>query len=69
MTTRFSGFQVTLADEVREDDAEHIINAIRMLKGVRDVRPFEAATFSPEVTRCRIEMAEKVMALGRELLK
>lgn len=69
MTTRFSGFQVTLADDVREDDAAAAINAIRMIKGVRDVRPFEAACFSPEVIRMRVEIAEKLNGFVRDLLK
>lgn len=69
MTMRFSGFLVTLADDVREDDAEHIINAMRMIKGVRDVRPFTAAVSSPEVTRCRIEMSERLMKWALEIRK
>lgn len=33
MTDRHAGYIVTLAADIREDDAEHIINAIRMVKG------------------------------------
>lgn len=39
MTDRHTGYIVTLEREIREDDAEHIINAMRMLKGVVDVQP------------------------------
>lgn len=39
MTDRHAGYVVTLNEDIREDDAEAIINAIRMVKGVIDVRP------------------------------
>ena len=39
MTDRHSGYVVVLANDVREDDAEPIMAAIRMIKGVVDVRP------------------------------
>lgn len=39
MTDRHAGYVVTLAKDIREDDAEHIINAMRMIKGVADVSP------------------------------
>lgn len=39
MTDRHAGYVVTLNEDIREDDAEAIINAIRMVKGVINVRP------------------------------
>lgn len=42
MTDRHAGYIVTLADDVREDDAEHVINALRMIKGVLNVSPVPA---------------------------
>jgi len=39
MTDRHVGYVVTLDREVREDDAEAIITAIRMIKGVIGVEP------------------------------
>jgi len=42
MTTRFSGFIVTLAKDTREDDAECIITAMRLIKGVISVKPIES---------------------------
>lgn len=39
MTDRHAGYVVTLSEDIREDDAETIINAIRMVKGVINVRP------------------------------
>lgn len=68
MTTRFSGFQVTLKADVREDDAEAIINAIRMIKGVADVRPIET-TYGPEILRQRLEIVEKLEQFTQDLLK
>lgn len=39
MTDRHSGYLVVLDHDIREDDAEHIIHAIRMVKGVLNVQP------------------------------
>lgn len=39
MTDRHAGYVITLANDIREDDAEHIINALRMIKGVINVQP------------------------------
>ena len=37
MTDRIKGYIVTLEQDIREDDAEHITNAIRMISGVLSV--------------------------------
>jgi hypothetical protein len=42
MTDRFAGVIVTFDRDIRDDDAEPLINAIRMLKGVIAVSPIEA---------------------------
>jgi hypothetical protein len=42
VTTRHAGYVVTPADDIRDDDAEHIINALKMIKGVVSVLPVEA---------------------------
>ena len=39
MTDRHAGYIVTLENDIREDDAEYIINALLMVKGVISVRP------------------------------
>ena len=54
MTDRHSGYIVILGADQREDDAEAVINAIRMVKGVLSVEPVVAG----------IDMAE-VIALAR----
>lgn len=39
MTDRYKGCTVVFDHEIREDDAEHLLNAIRMIKGVKAVEP------------------------------
>lgn len=39
MTDRLAGFIVTLEKDIREDDAQATINAIRCLRGVLSVKP------------------------------
>ena len=62
MTDRHAGYIVTLDHDIREDDAETIINAIRALKFV--------ATVEPVVSDFRLQMARNdrdaawVSALG-----
>lgn len=43
MTTRHSGYQIILSDDIREDDAEALIGALYMIKGVSKVVPMEAS--------------------------
>ncbi len=42
MTDRHSGYVVTLAKDIREDDAEAVITALKMIKGVVSVKPVVA---------------------------
>ena len=42
MTDRHAGYIVTLEDDVREDDAESILTALRMVRGVINVQPIIA---------------------------
>lgn len=43
MTDRHAGYLVVLAEDVREDDAEPVLNALRMVRGVAAVTPVEAS--------------------------
>lgn len=52
MTNRLDGFVIVLAQEIRDDDAQNIINAITMIKGVREVMPIES-TFEGHVAARR----------------
>lgn len=54
MTDSFKGLTVTFGRDIREDDVEHIINAIKMIKGVIDVIP-SVATGEDIMNRIRIE--------------
>jgi hypothetical protein len=58
MTERYRGFTVGLAKDIRDDDAEVIISAIKMIKGVLDVRPI-STDGSEIVTEMRIKNALK----------
>lgn len=62
MTDRHAGYVVTLAEDVREDDAEAIITALRMTKGVASVRPI-VSDFALQIAedRARREMRAKVV--------
>lgn len=44
MTDRHSGYIVTLDADIREDDAEAIIAALRMVKHVASVQPVTLGT-------------------------
>lgn len=63
MTDRYNSFTVVLDKEIREDDAEHIMNAIRCLKGVIDVSGNVADYASHAAyTKARYDIAEKIWA-------
>ncbi len=62
MTTRLKGLTVAFDHDVREDDAEAIISAIRMLRGVLDVAPVEASSDDWVVQqRVRHELGSKLL--------
>ena len=67
MTDRHGGYVVTLVEDIRADDAEAVINALRMLKGVLSVEPIiggSADGFIQE-QRVRAEFREKLFELIR----
>jgi hypothetical protein len=59
MTDRHAGYIVALAEDIREDDAQFIITAISMIKGVLEVQPVVAGPMD-SITRLRVR---------REILK
>ena len=65
MTDRINGFAVVLEKDLREDDAEALIQAVLQLRGVQTVIPNVA---QPDFagTRARQQLAEKMLALIRE---
>jgi hypothetical protein len=54
MTDRVKGYVVTLDGTYREDDAEAILNAIRMVKGVRRVEPVPSRGVDDAIVRSRV---------------
>lgn len=54
MTDRHSAYIVVLNSDIREDDAEHIINALRMVKGVASVEPV-IADYNQHIARVRVD--------------
>lgn len=46
MTDRIHSFQIVLEKNIRDDDSEGIINAIRHIRGVADVIPLIADSVS-----------------------
>ena len=61
MTDRFHSLTVVLDVNVRDDDAESIINAIRMVKHVQSVTPHVAdPTSHMAEERARRELGDKL---------
>ncbi len=67
MTDRINGVFVTLDRDIRIDDAEHLLNAIRMIKGVIDVTP-NVTDFNDHMakTTARIDLENKLLKVLRE---
>lgn len=70
MTTRFKGLTVAFEDDIRDDDAEAIISAIRQIRGVAGVVPVEASS-DDWMARMRVkeEIRKEVLALLDKLYK
>jgi len=66
MTDRIHSINVVLEENTRVDDAEYILNAIRMIKGViaadGNVADFESHMAE---SRARIDLHEKLFAVLR----
>lgn len=61
MTDRYHALTVVLEEDIRSDDAEDLINAIKMLRGVLSVTPHVTdieSHFSQE--RARRELIQKL---------
>lgn len=67
MTNRLSGLTVVFEKDVREDDAETLINAIRQFRGVLDVVP-EVADHVQSIadTRSRTALMEALYKISQE---
>jgi len=68
MTDRHAGYIVTLAADVREDDAEAILTALQMVKGVLSVKPVDASVeLHIAEERVRIEFRRRVYDFASSL--
>ena len=68
MTDRFNGLIVVLEKDIRDDDAQCLLDAIRMMKGVKDVtgNVVDVDTYVTEA-RVRIELRNKLQQLISEI--
>ena len=69
MTDRVKGFTVTLEHDIRIDDVEVILNAVRMIKGVANVEP-SISTSDDHMNRERLkwELRDKFYEFMKENL-
>lgn len=67
MTDRIHSFTVILENNIREDDAQATINAIKQLKGVLDVKGnTDIVAVATAEARVRGELARKLWAVLME---
>ena len=68
MADRVKGFTVALDKDIRIDDVEFIINAIKMIKGVNNVSPLisDSSDFIAR-SRYKSEVQEKILKTLSEL--
>ena len=70
MTTRHGGYVVVLENDIREDNAEAVINALKMTKGVVTVQPINGGETIGEIiatSRVNIAWQERLIALIKEM--
>ena len=61
MTDRYAGFVVVLDHDIREDDAEGTIQAIRHLRHVADVKPVNGVVeVAIAESRVRLDLWQKI---------
>lgn len=67
MTDRYAGFLVTLESNIREDDAEEILTALRMVRGVLSVEP-AVSSFEVHIAeeRARWKLEQRLIAVLRQ---
>ena len=67
MTTRYIGYVVAIEEDIREDDAEPILNAIKQIRGVISVRGL--VDESPLVASDFVHRQRAISALYKTLKK
>ncbi len=68
MGSIYTGVVVTFRSDIDEDDIGDVVKALKMIKGVLDVRPVERS-FDASGIRERVMIAEKLNAFTQELLR
>ncbi len=68
MTDRYNAFIVILEKDIRDDDAQSTIDAIKQIKGVLDVQP-QISNGSDIVTKLRLrtEIEQKLFSVLRDI--
>lgn len=70
MTDRHAGYIVTLDKDIREDDAQLIINALKCVRHVVDVKPVIGdAQLAIAEDRVRIRMGNRLLDIVQEFSK
>jgi len=71
MTDRVQSLTVVLDDDYRVDDVEFIVNAIRMIKGVRTVENGPVVDHADWMARMRVgtDLQNEVLEMFRNKLK
>ena len=70
MTARHSGYVVVLSDDIREDEAQAVLSALSMVRGVISVKPVPAdSSMLIAQTRERHQIAHKILNLYEEVMK
>lgn len=70
MTDRHVGYIVTLDQDIREDDAQPILDALKMMKHVVDVQPVigEGWAAAAADMRIRNKVGLELFEMGRKLM-
>jgi len=69
MTDRYKGFLITLDKQIRDDDAEHIINALKMIRGVQSVKPYiKGMEDYMEYEKAKTDCGQKILDFVRKEL-
>ena len=68
MNESHAGYVVTLTNDLNDEDAQQVLDALRMIRGVLSVEPV-AADFSVHIgtERARSEIRGKLLDLARNL--
>lgn len=55
MTTRHSAYLIVLEEDIREDDAESLIQMLYWIKGIIDVKPVDTSPLDISIAKSRLK--------------